>query len=407
VADLDIVSADPTLKQLYRKKAVEDLTLPDNPTLAALNKFEQFRGRNMPLVVKFGNPQGRSATYAKAEANATATRFEDFLLTRRKDYSVATVDGETAEASQGDSAAFISAVTAQVDGALRSLADSHSMSIFRSGTGSIGQVGALSGAAVTLANTTDVVNFELGMKLQANATDGGAPRAGTEVVGGVNRSTGVLTSTNATWATGIAAIAVNDFLLVDGDNNLKMSGFDGWVPATAPSGSDNWYGVNRSVDSRLFGQVYDGSNGPSMEEICINAQSQGAREGAKIDWIVMNPVRFRDLVKGMQSKVVYQRVAANNAAGEVGRIGFRGVMIDGDEGPITCMMDRRCQRDVAWALTSDSWSLNSIGPATKILQDDSLRMLRVAGQDSYQVRTGFYGNLGCDAPGHQVRIKLA
>lgn len=408
MADIDLVSADPILKQLYRSKKIEDLTYVRRPFYGMIEKFEGFKGRNMPIIVQFGHPQGRSANFQKAQANATAAKFDDFLLTRRKDYSVATVDGETAEATEGDSGAFLSAMAVQIDGALKSLADSHQTGLYRSGTGSIGQVGAVSTNTITLANINDVVNFEPGMKLQANGTDGGTPRAGTEVILGVDRSLGQLTSTNATWVTSITGLVVNDYLLVDGDANLRMTGLDGWIPATKPASNDNFYGVNRSFDSRMYGSVYDGTTGIQLEEAIIDAQSQGAREGAAIDLVLMNPKSFRQLAKGAQSKTQYQRTetTAAGGGGSVARISYSGFLIDGDEGPIKVISDRSCPANVAWALTSSGWTLNSIGPATKILMKDGLRIQRQASSDGYEVRCGFYGNVGCDSPGFNVRISL-
>ena len=407
---LDLSSADPILKELYHGQKVEDLTYRRNPTLGMLPKFEGFKGRNMPIPIQFGMPQGRSATFANAQAQVTPARFKEFLLTRVKDYSLAQIDGQTAEATAGaDDGSFIEALTVEIDGAMKSLAASQSTAIFRNGTGSIGQVGSFTTNTLQLLNVPDVTCFEVGMTLVSNATDGGTPRAGSELIAGVNRTLGTLTSTSAAWNTVITGIAANDYLAISGDVNTKMSGFDAWIPLVAPTAGVLFYNVDRSVDSRLFGQLYDARNGDSMEESLINAQSQAAREGAGLDTVILNPIRMRDLQKGAQTKTYYQRTSGNAVSGngENARISYSGIIVDGDEGPIKVFSDPRCQSSVGWGLTMDTWTLNTIGAAQKILMQDGLRIQRDPTSDSYSVRCGMYGNLSCNAPGFNIRIQYA
>ena len=406
---LDLTSADPILKELYHGQKVEDLTYRRQPALGMIPKFEGFRGRNMPIPIQFGMPQGRSATFSNAQAQVTPARFKEFLLTRVKDYSLATIDGQTIEATDGDSGAFIEALSVEIDGAMKSLAASQATAMFRNGTGSIGQVGSFTGNSLQLLNVPDVTCFEVGMTLVANATDGGTPRAGGELIAGVNRTLGTLTSTSATWNTLITALAANDYLAISGDVNAKMSGFDGWIPLAPPTPGVLFYNVDRVVDSRLYGQLYDARNGDSMEESLINAQSQAAREGAGLDTVILNPIRMRDLQKGAQTKTYYQRTSANaiSGNGENAKISYSGITVDGDEGPIKVFSDPRCQSSVGWGLTMDTWSLNTIGPAQKILMQDGLRIQRDPTSDSYSVRCGMYGNLSCNAPGFNVRIQYA
>lgn len=406
---LDLVSADSVLKTLYKASRVEDATYRRHPTLAMIPKYEGFIGRDMAIPIQFGHPQGRSATFRKAQANTTAAKFEDFKIKRRKDYSVATVDGETVEATAGanNAGAFVEALAVQVNGALKSLGDSLSSAIFRNGTGSIGQVGSISTNSLVLKNPADVVHFETGMTLASSGTDGGTQRVGTEVIAKINRITGTLRSTSATWTTVTTALVANDYLFVDGDLNAKVQGFDAWCPATDPVDGALFNDVDRSQDSRLFGQRYDASLGDSMEESIINAQSIAGREGAGLDTFILNPVKYRDLLKGGQSRVTYPRTtgAAQNAQGDIARISFTGVVVEGDEGPIKVFSDPRCQSDIGWGLTLDTWSLNSIGPCAKILMKDGLRIQRQPMDDGYEVRTGMYGNMGNTAPGFNIRVQ--
>ena len=82
----------------------------------------------------------------------------------------------------------------------------------------------------------------------------------------------------------------------------------------------------------------------------------------------------------------------------MGEIGFKSLVIQGDYGEMDVVPCPKCKQGVAWVLQLDTWSLNSIGKTPKILMRDGLRITRSATADSYEVRVGMYGNLGCVAP---------
>ena len=137
---------DPALKQIYRDSNVQKLTYTMRPLLGMLPKFEGFGGRNMPIVLQYGNPMGRSAVFATAQSNRTQVRVEDFLLTRRNNYQVASIDGEVIESTRGDSYAFLAALKLKIDTAMMNLSDDVETELFRSGEGWIAQIGSLTSA---------------------------------------------------------------------------------------------------------------------------------------------------------------------------------------------------------------------------------------------------------------------
>jgi len=417
MSSLTTDNADPILKELYKGQKVVDVTYPVRPAFASMAKFEGFGGRNLPIPIKYGNPQGRSATFSLAQANRTESKYKAFLLTRKHDYSIASIDGDTIESTRGDNMAFLSALTDHIDNAMESLADAIETFIFRNGEGWIGKISSGSNVAtktITLASIHDVTNFEVGMSI--NAIDPADPDGATrntdaeEVISAIDRSAGTLTATSAAWNTVITAIAALDLLAVAGDAadagaDKKIGGFEGWIPETAPSSGDSWNGVDRSVDTRLSGQRHDGSS-QSVEEALIDGQSAGAREGGKMDSGFVNHVNCRTLKKELGSRIQYQKIPAKTAKGDHASISFRSLTVEGDHGPIDIMSANKCPADVAWLLASKTWRFNSLGPATKFLMSDGLRILRQASADGYEVRTGMRGDISCNAPGHNVRVKL-
>ena len=387
------------LKQHYTNERIENMVYKDNPFLAMVAKYEDFGGENLKLPIKYGIPQGRSATFSDAQANKTNTQLKAFLLTRQADYSLASIANETIEASKGNANAFMEAATVEIDGAIESATRSLAIACFGDGSGAIGQVLATTSsvATFTLKQIDDVTNFEVGMQLKLNATKtGSSGTLSTAVtVDGINRDTGVITLSAS------ASLTANHFIYQEGDYDAKIKGLNAWVPSSAPGSTDSFFGVNRSADAtRLGGIRFDGSSLP-IEEALIGGASRVAREGGKPDVCFMNYSNFADLEKALGSKVSYVDVKASP------EIGFRGILIHGPRGPIKVIPDQNCPKDVAFMLQMDVWKLYSLGKAPKILDSDGLKFLRDSSADSVEVRVGYYAQLGCRGPGYNVRIALA
>ena len=387
------------LKQHYTNERIENMVYKDNPFLAMVAKYEDFGGENLKLPIKYGIPQGRSATFSDAQANKTNTQLKAFLLTRQADYSLASIQNETIEASKGNANAFMEAATVEIDGAIESATRSLAIACFGDGSGAIGQVLATTSsvATFTLKQIDDVTNFEVGMQLKLNATKtGSSGTLSTAVtVDGINRDTGVITLSAS------ASLTADHFIYQEGDYDAKIKGLNAWVASTAPASTDSFFGVNRSSDAtRLGGIRFDGSSLP-IEEALIGGASRVAREGGKPDVCFMNYSNFADLEKALGSKVSYVDVKASP------EIGFRGILVHGPRGPIKVIPDQNCPKDVAFMLQMDVWKLYSLGKAPKILDSDGLKFLRDSSADSVEVRVGYYAQLGCRGPGYNVRIALA
>lgn len=409
MAATDMTAMNAALKELYDGQVVENLVYEDNPFLAMLKKNTNFGGKYKPIPIQTGVSQGRSSVFATAQANQTAEEFESFLLTQKRDYAVGSIDGLTMEASATDKMAFIEGAKAAIDGAIRSATLSLASSLFRSGTGSIGKIatGGITTGVITLADPNSVAQFERNMTLQANATDGGTPRAALGYVIAVDRSAGTVTvSATSGGAAGTpASWAAGDFVLVQDDNNNKLSGLAAWLPSSAPSATA-FYGVDRTVDpTRLAGVRYDGS-AQSIEEALIDASSLLAREGGKPDVCVMGFSSYSALEKSLGSKVQYVDVKGP------ANISFRGIQINGANSVIKVFPDRSCASvdgiPLAYLLTMKTWALESLGAAPHIQTSfDGLEMLRASGVDAGEVRVVTYANLSCNAPGYNAVVKLS
>jgi len=400
---------DAALKQHYTADRVLDMVYKDNPLFALMPKYETFGGKNLPIPLIYGNPQGRSKTFSNAQTRggATSSLISDFVLTRVKDYSIATVDNETLEASKGNANAFMEAATTEIDGAINSLTRSLAIGMYRDSSAEIGQVSVeptVAGTTViTMKSSGDITNMELGQIINIwSAKSGGTQRNtdGSDVsweVIAVDRSAGTFTLDDAYTSSG--TIAADDYIFVEGDRGLGLSGLEAWVPSSAPS-STAFFGVDRSVDTQRLGGVrYDGSADP-IEEALIEGASRAAREGAKVDHCFLSYSKYAMLEKALGSKVQYVDLKMS------AEVGFRGILINGPRGPIKVIPDQNAPDDVAFMLQMSTWKLYSLGKAVRVIDTDGLQMLRQAAADGVEVRYGFYGNVGCRGPGFNCRIQL-
>lgn len=403
MANLDLTAMNAALKELYDGQSVENLVYKTNPFLAMVKKNKDFGGKYKPIPIITGASQGRSSLFATAQANQTAVEMESFLLTRAKDYSIATIDNETLMASATDKMAFLEGSKVLIDGAIRSATNSLASAIFRSGTGSVGLInGTVTSGVVILSNPADIVQIEKNMVLQVAATDGGTPRAAKGYVISVNRSAGTfVVSATAGGAAGTPTDwASGDYILVDGDSNAKIKGLAAWLPFTAP-GATAFFGVDRSQDTwRLGGGRYDGS-AQSIEEAMIDASSLLAREGGSPDVLVTNFATYSALEKSLGSKVQYVDM-------KKGEVGFKGLMVNGSAGAINVFADRNCQASFGYLLQMDTWALECLGDAPQIIKSgNNDEMLRVYNADAGEVRVGYYGQLRTNAPGWNAVIKFS
>lgn len=409
----DLVAYNDVLKEHYTRDRVIDMTYRTNPLYAMMPKYMKFGGKNLPVPILYGNPQGRSKNFQKAQTRGeeTASQFKNFLLTRVKDYSIATIDNETMQASKGDPNAFLEAATTEIDGSINSLTRSLAINMYRDKSSQIGQVGAEPAETggtfvIPIKNAGDVSNFEVGQNIVIfSAKSGGSQRSsdGADTlwdVVGVNRKNSAPTITVAGTYSASGTIAADDYLFVDGDRGIGLSGLEEWCPDVDPT-STPFFGVDRTSDiTRLGGHRLDGTSAP-IEEVLTEADAiVAANGGFALDHFFMSHNSFKNLKNALGSKVQYVDV------GVTPRVSFRGVEVDGTRGPIKVIPDHNCPDDRVFGLQLEYWKMYSLGDPVQIISPDGLQMLRQASDDGAEVRHGSYSQIGCRAPGSSINIQL-
>lgn len=427
MSGLDLTTFSNVLKTLYPDQEVQNLTIQDNPFWGMVRKKQDFYGANLVVPFKYADPEtSRSRTFSTALTNRTSSssRYAKVTLTRGHDYAALYIDRETMAASENDKGAFLQARKSEIDGMFNGMGRSIGTSLYTDGSGIRGRISSGSNvgtSTITLAEPNDITNFEYGQGLVATSA---IPTAGTAAtlrssgavayVVGLDRDAGTITvsatvgGAAANWTTMIAAVAASDYLLVAGDNtgfsstsnSSAIAGLGAWLPTTAPTAGDNFFGLDRSVDvSRLAGIRFTGTGLP-ISEALIKAAARVARDGGRPNKVFMNYNQYSNLATDLGSKARYTDF-------KKGEIGFKGFSLYGPKGELEIYADQNCPNGLAYMLTFDEWCFHHLRAAPHMVTDGNVNgMLQEASADAVQVRGVLWGQLGNEAPGHNAVITL-
>jgi len=401
MAAFDQTAAAPILKTRYPTKKILQMAYKKAPAFGMIPKFTDFGGDQKNFVHKYARTSGGSAVFGTAQANAGGSSYAKFAVTRVEDFSVASIKGQTIKATKGDANALVDAITSEMDSAIMTASESAKVNIYGNGGGSRGKISTgstVASATITLATIADIVKFEKGMFVQLASTDGtsGSVRGGHVQITGIDRDLGTLTTSGGNWSTQIPGASTSDFIIREGDFGVMLSGFAAWCPASAPSAT-GFFGVDRTPDVTRLGGIRFAALGVPQDEVLIEAAARAVREGANPDVCFLNNLDFSPLVKQLGTKREY--VSADST---LAGLGYRAIEVETEAGPIKLVPDVYCPKGTFFMMQMDTWEFASIDEVPHILDLDGNRFLREAGADAYQIRIGYYGNIGCYAPGWNV-----
>lgn len=384
------------LKSLWPQDRVFNLAMRDRPFLALVPKDGEFYGKNQVVTVQYSNTPGRSADFARAQANKGSMNTEAFTVTRKKDYSLADVENEVIEASEKDIGSLAAAWDRSTKAAFEEISDSMAVDLYKAGTGSRGKVATsdISGNTVTLAQKRDIFRFAVGQVLKAGPNDSSSGiRSGTMTITSVNRKDGKFTCSGGL----VAGLADADFLFVDGDQSAKLTGLKGWLPYTDPSGGESFFGVDRSVDrERLAGVPIDISDkAPYEGAIKAITELHTASSKMATHWF-MHPDQAANIEYDAANKIRTEEL-------KLGDIGFRALVV---KGTVKIIADPFCDYDTSYLLKLDTWKLSTLKGAPRFLRNIGPMGRALDASDANELRIGYYGNLYTDAPGWNAVVNM-
>jgi hypothetical protein len=405
-----IASSAAILKTKYTQPKVYWESYQDNPSFADIRKDTTFDGNNKVIAIQTEHPTGGGSSIGIAQANLGPGLYKNFLITRIEDFYVARIKGQALRAAEKSTGALLDLWTREMDGAILGNTRSAAINMWRTGTGSRGQISSSStvaSATITLATVADVTNFYVGMIVQASQTDGGTLRnaGATTTITKINRVTGQLT-VSGNWNAVITNLATSDFLYRNGDSpnggtNLMVTGVQAYIPTSAnrPVSSTQLFGLDRSVDdTRLAGAYLDGTNTQMQEAVLEATEIVNVEMGpGAVNRIWMHPRDRAQFVKELGAKVSYYKTPVR-IPGSTASVGFKAIEMTLGDSDVLIMADINVPRFTCLVTMWETWCFESLGPAPQILNWDSNDFLRVTNDDSYEVRTGYYGQVSNAAP---------
>ena len=237
-----IANQFPLLREYYQDWTVENLAYQNRPFFYLLPKGS-VEGKLFPVPQIYSNGAGISADFATAQNNQSPMQSASFSCTTVKKYAFGQIEGDAIAASKTKAGAWENLYKEVIDTKIMALGQSINYDLFGAGNGIIGQIGAISGSTITLANPTTTYRFYVGQLLQyVTLATGGVP-ATLGQIAAINRTTGLITFVSAVPG----GAAVNDFVLNSGDYGSTITGLAGWIPSVTPGSSDSFFGINRPV----------------------------------------------------------------------------------------------------------------------------------------------------------------
>lgn len=414
-----VANQDAVLKDVYNDEEIAKQSFGENPLFAIVKKerAKNIGGRRCIQVVEFAHPNGASAGFEEAMTDGTDSQYEDFILTRKKQYQRIRVDHELLFATEKKSDSLVDAMK-EFDRGLMGLGEKVGRRCYRTLGGSMGQLSIASTTTTTLSFTDNaaVFNFMLGQKLQFSTSDGssGSLLDGGDftTVTGIDHEAGTVTIADD-LATKISGVTTSSYVFTRGDFGQCISGLEDWLPVDnrAARLAAPFNGVIRNPASVYLGGVYmDGTSLGSLDQVLIKLVGKIGKFGGRTSHIFANPESLTDLELVQNSKIRYLGPATVNVKGDSGDIlvGFSGYRVRIGSREVTIIGDRNCPSNRVYALQMNTWTMWYTGKLFNWLGEDYTgnRLSMSQNDDSAEARIGSYMQLGCSAPGWNGVAKI-
>lgn len=395
MAASDLTSVAHIYKRRYSDKEVAEVATREHPTFAMIAKEDGFNGSAFYYPIDYGWPQGVSGTFSTAQSAAASTKGYQLVASRKAKYGVITLNGEAMAAARGNAGAFYDLVTKETDRILLEMGDSFAFDMMRDGNGIRGRRSSASTNIITLTDANDVRNFKVGMTVGADDTSTGAsPRTGTTTVASINEDGGTITLASAA---AIGTFLDNDYLFRAGDPGTCMEGFEACTPLTAPSASESFRGIDRSVDVYgLSGVRIDDTSASIIQNMGLCAVRAGFR-GKKLKRGVLNPINFWAVSQLLGAKVEYE------GGGGTAEVGFEYIVINTPGGSVRVTSDPDCPTNRFRMFDPAAHYLKHLDGLPHIVKDDGRPSLRSSSADDIEIRArGWVNYIQTDTAAHGV-----
>src|SRR5687768_2655013 len=102
-------------KRRYVAKDLSNMALRRTPLFRVIPKKDDLRSEGIYIPYNYGLPVGYAASFARAQANAAASKVNRWFVQRKKIYGFHTLDMESVYASEGNENAFLELKRKELD----------------------------------------------------------------------------------------------------------------------------------------------------------------------------------------------------------------------------------------------------------------------------------------------------
>jgi hypothetical protein len=338
------------------------------------------------------------------------------VLARGREYQAISINNEEIRASRSDMGSLLRKKSHETDRIINEMSRRMDIGLHGQGTGVIASFttgGSVATTTVTLDTPQLGIRFSVGMYLQVatnNPTNGtqatmlNSGASAKVVARSVSATATTLTlDQNLNVAFPSIATTTQYFLLRKGDNlgfstanqtTGGVAGLKSWLPTTAPTTGDNFWGYDRSVDvQRLAGVRYAAANGEKYESTFQNTSAELYLQGSNPGVCLVAPVDFAKYSQELGNKVRYEDAPAD------GKSGFSTLVIRGQSGDIRLMADPQVDPGTFYMLDMDTWWVAHLDGLPHLDESDGRPAARESTSDAIEIRWRSWYQLVCDAPG--------
>lgn len=399
------------------KKVHDVAKMQNKPFLGLVPKEPSAGGATWNAPILSDAPTGGGASFSSGSADYTLNSTNAFAGDYKDHWEFIGFDDKTIAASENAPKVAFQKAQGQIDRIVERFKSKVSFKLYRTESGSIGQLSAAAAntGSLTAGTVGSAMFVENGDKLVvATTATGGTLRGGGKaaVVDKVLRESGQIGAANG-WP---ASTAANDFVFWMSDHayiteNSKppsIAGLADWVPDTAPT--DTWKGVNRATDPDRLAGIRLAGLGSTVEEAIIEVIHRIVQYGGRPDAVFLHPRKMSILVKELSTRgriVVETRPGASfSKKGLQAAFSFSAVQVARpDGGMIDVYADPACPIERGYVVTLGSLELASMKEVPHFRLADGMKMLRDT-TSGYRTDLVSYHELLCYAPVHNGVIKF-
>lgn len=389
------------LKKFYSPEVVINTISKNSSRLLNLIKHHtDGAGRDYNFLSVVGDNPSGSASFDEAQErgqNAQSSGYQ-FTVTWCDDYQAPSVSKGQIARTRNQKGGWIPVLRHEIDSALRYSGHRRSVALYTTGFGELATVTNAIGAGTTItlgnprtgaADRSMAFRFIKGMKLVFSATiSANLLRAGqSAVVAKVNYSAGTIDMDVALNT--IGGLAQNDVIFTKGDRQdsatparLRPAGLPAWVPTTAPTPAENFFGVDRTENSFLYGWIIDGTTtGKSLSQCLVEAANLCSTVGNAERLVAAVSVdKFIELSAAQEDKQ-YTMITGR------GGTGYKALLVYADGVELPVISDKYCPNSEAYVMDPKAIDHPSMGQAPHMDDEDGNAVLRQSTSAGIEART--------------------